>query len=616
MAALERIAGSLYRIADGCCAYALISGRQALVIDPGDGAIVDALRKTGVDRIEWVLHTHAHRDLCGADRQLVEAGARLAVPQGARDLYEHAESGWQRRQTYFLFSYGEKLNLPLRDVPVAHELADGERFTWRDWVLQVVATPGHTEYGVSLILERDGRRLAFTGDVIAGHGTVWEFDALQSSYEEFIQGPELRRVPELCASLRRLAECNLDVLLPAHGQPITQPSDALRLLERRLNTMVETAKETRYFTGSAASLPEVVPIHTCAIQYLVPDGSGAAVMVDAGFYDWDNGRVNLFQKLQQAQIHRIPIVIPTHIHSDHVALCRAMRRRYDAKVYAHRCIADLLARPERYCVPCLCNQPIQVDRVFTDGQSFTWSGMRFTMFHFPGHTWWHQLTLLETNGKRIAFTGDAIDDFTHVRSIDTFNLNPIGAGVGAHRCIDLLEQLKPDYLCTGHWGIHAWKPDYIVPMRAWVNRWQEQLKALSERDDPNWAYDVRWADLKPFRSVVQPGGVITVEAVLRRPVRRSGRLEVRLDLPAGWTATPAVRRLTFGEPQRHARFRIAVPADAAAQRHMVGVHVRVDGASMGAMGLGCVDVGQDWSVENRDASVVPNVSQPVYGYDA
>ncbi len=616
MASLERIANSLYRCLDGCCAYALVSGKQALLIDPGDGAIVEALRAIGIDRVEWVLHTHAHRDLCGADRALVAAGARLAAPQGTRALFEQAEAGWQRRQTYFLFSYGEKLNVPLRDVPVTRELSDGERFVWRDWELQVVATPGHTEYGVSLVVERDNQRMAFIGDLMAGEGTVWEFDALQSSYEEFIQGPELRRIPDLCASLRRLAAWNLDLLLPAHGAPINRTKEALQLLQTRLNALVDTAKSTRYFAQSAASLPEVIPLHTCAIQYLVPDGKGAAVMVDAGFYDWDNGRVNLFHLLQQTPVKRIPIIIPTHIHSDHVALCRAMRRRYGSKVYAHQCIADVLARPERYCVPCLCNQPIQVDRVFRDAQSFSWGGMRFTMYHFPGHTWWHQLTLLEAHGKRIAFTGDTIDDFTHVRSIDTFNLNLIGPGIGAHRCVDLLERLKPDYLCTGHWGIHAWKTDYIAPMRAWVTRWQEQLRELSERDDPNWAYDVRWADLLPFRSVAHAGDVITMDAVLRRPVLRDGRLDVRLDLPDGWTAIPVVQRLSFGDPQRHARFRITVPAEAAARRYMVGVHVHVDGESMGVMGLGCIDVGQDWSVENRDASIVPNVSTPDYGLNA
>lgn len=80
MASLERIANSLYRCLDGCCAYALVSGKQALLIDPGDGAIVEALRAIGIDRVEWVLHTHAHRDLCGADRALVAAGARLREP--------------------------------------------------------------------------------------------------------------------------------------------------------------------------------------------------------------------------------------------------------------------------------------------------------------------------------------------------------------------------------------------------------------------------------------------------------------------------------------------------------------------------------------------------------
>ncbi|MDE2757505.1 MAG: MBL fold metallo-hydrolase, partial [Acidobacteriota bacterium] len=84
MAAMERISENLYRFADTCNVYVVKDGASALLIDAGSGAVLDSLAETGCTRVEWVLHTHHHRDQCWGDPRLIEAGARLAVPQYER----------------------------------------------------------------------------------------------------------------------------------------------------------------------------------------------------------------------------------------------------------------------------------------------------------------------------------------------------------------------------------------------------------------------------------------------------------------------------------------------------------------------------------------------------
>src|SRR2546427_8162800 len=61
------------------------------------------------------------------------------------------------------------------------ELQPGESFHWEGMDIQVVATPGPTDGSVSYILEADGQKFAFAGDLIYGSGQLWNFYTLQEA---------------------------------------------------------------------------------------------------------------------------------------------------------------------------------------------------------------------------------------------------------------------------------------------------------------------------------------------------------------------------------------------------------------------------------------------------
>ncbi len=52
----------LFVWSDTCNVYALREGDSALLIDLGDGSVLDHLSELGIKQLEWVLFTHHHRE--------------------------------------------------------------------------------------------------------------------------------------------------------------------------------------------------------------------------------------------------------------------------------------------------------------------------------------------------------------------------------------------------------------------------------------------------------------------------------------------------------------------------------------------------------------------------
>ena len=72
-AGLVQLSPNLYLLRDTCNVYLLRDGEHGLLIDAGSAGIADHLDEIGVRAIEWVLHTHHHRDQCQGDERLIES---------------------------------------------------------------------------------------------------------------------------------------------------------------------------------------------------------------------------------------------------------------------------------------------------------------------------------------------------------------------------------------------------------------------------------------------------------------------------------------------------------------------------------------------------------------
>lgn len=194
------------------CHIFLIDGRDELaLVDVGAGmgteAVLANIHRFGFDpqQIRRILLTHGHADHAGGAARFAEAlpdSELCAAPIAAGYLREGDEHGIgldvAKQAGFYPSAY------TLRPCPIDRELEEGDEVAVGDLTVRVLSTPGHCDGHVSLLLEHDGRRCLFAGDVIFYGGNI------------LLQNVHDCRLDAHIASLRKLRDLEIDVLLPAH----------------------------------------------------------------------------------------------------------------------------------------------------------------------------------------------------------------------------------------------------------------------------------------------------------------------------------------------------------------------------------------------------------------
>jgi len=215
-----------------CHVYLLDGGSDLALIDVGAGMgaaqIVENVGRCGFDsaRITQILCTHAHGDHAGGAARI-----RELLPDASLALSRHGaqviRAGDERAASLDVAKAAGiyPADYRLEASPVERELAEGDRVTVGDLVLECIDTPGHSSGHLSFLLEHDGRRSLFAGDVVFHGGTV----LLQSIHD--------CSVTELARSLRKLRDLAVDALYPGHLA--FSRSGGQRHIERA-NTVLDT----------------------------------------------------------------------------------------------------------------------------------------------------------------------------------------------------------------------------------------------------------------------------------------------------------------------------------------------------------------------------------------
>ena len=423
---LTRLSDNLCCLADTCNVYLLRSGNEATLIDFGDGAILDHLGVLGVERVSDVLMTHHHRDQGQGLPRAVRAGIPIRVPHAEQDLFHDVDAHWQAREVYNSYNSRQDRFSLLHSVPVAGTLRDYSVRRCGDFSLTVLPTPGHTTGSISLLTDVDGRRVAFTGDLIAAPGKVWSMAATQWTYN----GGE--GVAATLASLLDLKERQPDVLLPSHGQPITDAAAAIDLLAERLRELLRVRGHDTLFSARRDKpylpiTPHLLRNQTStANSYVLLSESGKALIIDYG-YDFDTGMAPGFDRASRRPwlytiarlkadfgVSAITAAVPTHYHDDHVAGLNLLRDVEGTQVWAAANFAAILERPSVYDLPCLWYDPIAVDRVLPLGEPVTWEDYTLTLYPLPGHTLYAVAISFVVDGKRVLATGDQYHEMTEL----------------------------------------------------------------------------------------------------------------------------------------------------------------------------------------------------------
>jgi glyoxylase-like metal-dependent hydrolase (beta-lactamase superfamily II) len=462
----SRLTSSVSVVRDTCNVYVLRNGRAAVLVDFGSGSVLDRLDELELDRVTDVLVTHHHRDQVQGLARAAEAGIRIWVPPVEEELVADVERRWQSRQLDNDYDVRQDRFSLLEDVPVAGTVAEYRRRAYGGIEVFTLPTPGHTVGSVTYLVDLDGRRLAFSGDLVYGAGQVWSLAALQWTYS----GGE--GIATAILSGAALLDHEPDLLLPSHGEAIEDPAEALGLLRRRLEELLALRLEQPWNLERWLREPWV-PITPHLLRnrtsfgasYALLSGDGAALLVDWG-YDYAPGLAWATEKVTRRPlltsidalrrdhgVERVEVVVPTHYHDDHVAGINLLRDVHGTELWAPENFADVLERPRAYDIPCLWFDPIPVDRRLPLERPFTWRAYELTAYPLPGHTLYAAAIAFEVDGLRVLATGDqqAVSggpdgpDILNYQYRNRFRFDDFVASA------ELYRRLQPDLIVSGHW---------------------------------------------------------------------------------------------------------------------------------------------------------------------
>ncbi len=194
-----------------------------------------------VESVEQVLLTHGRRDVVWAARPLVRGGAKAVAP--ARELYylQKPHAFWNAFTRTRFHDYAQQSTKVLATpLPVDRWVKDGEDVEWRGVTFKVLETPGYTRGSISYVTELDGKKIAFTGDLIYGDGQIFDL----YSFQDAIPEAQIRgyhgyggRLAGLVSGLRKVAAAEPDLIVPARGPLIRDPRRAIDRLVARVQAL-------------------------------------------------------------------------------------------------------------------------------------------------------------------------------------------------------------------------------------------------------------------------------------------------------------------------------------------------------------------------------------------
>ncbi|MCZ7640964.1 MAG: MBL fold metallo-hydrolase [Verrucomicrobia bacterium] len=575
----------------------------------------------GVERVEWVLFTHHHREQCqgarwtGAGQETQPSRPWFAGPAAERELFERPADFRKlevRLGDAFTIHGASYVRPPVQPIPLDRALATNDTFAWRGYEFRCVATPGNSPGSLTYVLERDGRRLAFSGDVVLDGARMHTWFDTEWDYGF---GAGIRALRESVGRLRALEPA---LLLPSHGPMVHRPAEQLARYAEKLATLERLYLRGYDVEGGAAAYQDKVSVPTVVSNVwqvtpsvfkfkrpnffgnfgLILAPSGRALMVDCGLLDERFLDTALEGMRQHFGLKAIDAIVITHMHGDHFLEAPHLRARWGAPIWALDNMVDKLEHPEwfDYAAPIQAygkrnpdGSPmngVRVDRAFRPGETFVWEGYRFTVDWMPGQTEFALCLHAEIDGRRVAFTGDNLFGDPE---------NPAQTGheaVVAHNSAILeegyiygaeyLTRLQPDLLVGGHSFVMDRPRAFIERYRRWAYEMRDAFRELRSEDDYRYGFDPFWVRAEPYRVQVAPGGTAELKVWIRNFRSVAQRHRVAFAVPAGLVVEPAVLEGTVAPESRRAfPVRMRATTEAVVGVHLVGMDVTLEGRRYG-----------------------------------
>ncbi|HZT33946.1 MAG TPA: MBL fold metallo-hydrolase [Bryobacteraceae bacterium] len=606
---VEQISNNLYVFEDTCEVYVVRDGTRCVLIDFGSGKILDHLRGLGISQVDWILHTHHHRDQCQGDYRAAEQRIPIAVPAHERHLFADVENFWRNRRIFELYYVRNDFNSLTESVPVARNLEDYATFRWNRTDFFVLPTPGHTLGAVTLVADIDGKKVAFSGDLIYAPGKILNLYDTQVNYGGS-EGIDLG-----IYSLARLRELKPELLCPSHGKPLPDPDGAMAETMRRLAeyyTFQTGAEPSDTFRPYAVSPHFVAHYLTTSSFYAILSDSGKAMFIDYGsasgmhFSNFERAtdttdRIRFVEHSinhlkQHYGMKSVDVAIPSHMHDDHMNGFPHLIRHHGTQVWCLDNMVDIFQNPRGHNLGCTLGEPFKVARSFRHGERFKWEEYEFEITHSPGHTEYQMALFVTVDGNRLAFTGDAF-----------FLPNPRNDGTMRHNLIfrnhvendshmksirNLIDH-APTMIAPGHGKPYAIDQATMLATEQKFRKQQQLFADVLPEGEVNFGLDPSWVHVYPYQMLVAPGDRQRAEVRVRNYKATPMKIEVTLVAPADWRIEPEV--LAFEVPANTSAARpvtIGIPRDwtAPAPRFAIAADVMADGKYLGQITEAVVDM--------------------------
>ncbi|RLS21895.1 MAG: MBL fold metallo-hydrolase [Planctomycetota bacterium] len=606
-----QVTKDIYLFPDICNVYVIKSGELGLLIDLGTGDVLDHLKEIGINKIEWVLFTHHHREQTQGYPRLKNTGAKVAVPEVEKALFETPMNF--RKMTPALSDaftvHGASYVRPaITPIKVDKTFAKMDDFIWQEIELWCVETAGNSPGSLSYITKKEGEWIAFTGDVMlqgsklhTWFDTEWDYGFSKGIYA-------------LYNSLGQLEGYPLKKMLPSHGPIVENPLPQLQALRntlREFNKLYLRGWEVSTFAGAdqdRVSQPTTVP-HVWQVTkhlfkfrgpefwpnfHMILADNGHALVVDCGLFKKEFLDKSIALMKERLGLKQIDVVLVTHMHGDHCLEAPHLRDKHGAKIWTMNRVVAPVSRPLHFDYCAQVNtygkgiDSIAFDKVFQAGDTFTWEGFKLTVDWMPGQTEFALCLHGIIDGKNVAFTGDNI-----FGSSSDPSQNGHEAVVARNSCIleegyiyaaKYLKKLQPDLLLGGHSWAMAEPAKLIDRYLEDALKLKEYFEKLSFEKDYRWMYDPYWVHMEPYRVVLGKNNGAEARLVMRNFDSAPISMKVEIVLPEGFKAEPAIiTTMVAGESTTSIPIQISCTKETVKGLHLAALDITRKGKRAGQL---------------------------------